>query len=314
MSIGVASGELGRKEARVSIEGFIEFKGFKTWYQIEGPLDRQADQLPLVVLHGGPGLPHDYLTPLARLAESGRQVIFYDQLGCGKSDRPEDDALWTMATFEDELDHVIRQLALTRFHLFGHSWGGWLALQFILDRQPQALVSLVAASTCASLPAFAATTRALKQQLPQAIQRVLDHHEAAGTTDDPAYFEASMAYITQWLIRSEIPDYVFAAKAGENERVSAIMQGPEWNVTGRLKDWDITGRLCEIRVPTLVTSGRFDEMTPDVVRPLVEGLPNAQWVVFEQSAHMAHVEESEAYLAAVAAHLERCERMSVVQS
>lgn len=288
-------------------EGYVAFRGFKTFYRIEGQLDPQSTALPVVVLHGGPGLPHGYLEPLARLADMGRAVVFYDQLGCGKSDRPDDDALWTMATFEDELDHVLDQLHVGRFHLFGHSWGGWLALQYILDRQPKDVVSLVAASTCASLPAFAETTRALKQQLPEETQRVLDEHEAAGTTDDPAYGEAAMAYITQWLIRGEIPDYVFAAKAAENERVAAIMQGPEWNVTGRLKDWDVTARLGEVRIPVLVTSGRFDEMTPELIRPLVAGLPDATWTLFEESAHMAHIEEQDAYLAAVAAHLERCE-------
>lgn len=289
----------------MSRDGYITFRGFKTWYRVEGRLHDGGSRLPLVVLHGGPGLPHNYLEPLARLADDGRPVVFYDQLGCGKSDRPVDDALWTMATFEDELDHVIDQLQIGPFHLLGHSWGGWLALQYILDRQPAQLVSLVAASTCASIPMFATTTRRLKQQLPEETQRILDHHEAAGTTDDPAYFEASMAYITRWLIRCEIPDYVFAAKAAENEQVSAIMQGPEWNVTGRLRDWDVTSRLGEVGLPTLVTSGRFDEMTPELVRTLAEGLPNSTWTVFEHSAHMAHIEETEAYLAAVRAHLAR---------
>lgn len=295
----------------MAAEGFVTFRGYKTWYRIEGSLDRAAPARPLVVLHGGPGLPHNYLEPLAGLAHGGRAIVFYDQLGCGRSDRPDDDALWTMATFEDELDEVLAQLDLGTFHLLGHSWGGWLALQYILDRQPRQLLSLVASSTCASLPAFAATTRALKAQLPLEVQTTLDHHEAAGTTEDPAYFDASMAYITRWLIRGEIPDYVFAAKAAENARVSAIMQGPEWNVTGRLKDWDVTTRLGEIRVPTLVTSGRHDEMTPELVQSMVAGLPNATWSLFENSAHMAHIEEQDAYLAVLSAHLGRHDRVTV---
>ena len=285
-------------------EGYVTTGNHKTWYRVEGSLDRSRSA-PIVGLHGGPGLPHNYLEPLAELACDGRAVVFYDQLGCGNSDRPDDDELWVMSTFETELDHVLDQLNIERFHLFGHSWGGWLALQYMLDRQPAGASSLVLASTCASIPAFAATTRQLKESLPADVQAVLDHHELAGTTDDPGYFEASLAYITQWLIRTDIPDYVFAAKAGENERVSNIMQGPEWNVTGRLKHWDVTARLGEILTPTLVTSGVYDEMTPQLVRELVDGLPNASWKLFERSAHMAHIEEQAAYLQTLRDHLER---------
>ena len=293
----------GHHPGRMSSEGRIAFKGYETWYRVEGDLG--ADRPPLVVLHGGPGLPHDYLEPLARLADGGRAVVFYDQLGCGNSDRPDDDGLWTMSTFETELDVVRDQLGLARFHLLGHSWGGWLALQYLLDRRPLELASPVLASTCASVPAFASETRRLKEQLPPKIQEVLDRHEAAGTTHEPEYSQASLAYTTQWLIRSHIPDYLFAAKQGENARIAALMHGPEWNVTGRLKDWDVTDRLAEVDVPTLVTSGRYDEMTPELVERLVDGLPDATWQLFENSAHMPHIEEEERYLAAVATFLDQ---------
>lgn len=285
----------------------VSFKGYSTWCRIEGDIDDDV-RCPLVVLHGGPGLPHGYLEPLTELARDGRAVVFYDQLGCGNSDRPDDDSLWTMATFEAELDAVLDQLDLETFHLLGHSWGGWLALQFLLDRRPVGVQSVVLASTCSSIPAFAKVTSDLKAHLPPDVQEVLDRHEAAGTTDDPEYFEASLAYITQWLIRGEIPDYVFAAKAGENDHIATLMQGPEWNVSGRLKDWDVTDRLGELDVPVLVTSGRYDEMTPELVEPLVDGLPNATWRIFENSAHMAHIEEADAYLSEVAAFLDQHDR------
>ncbi len=173
----------------------------------------------------------------------------------------------------------------------------------MLDRRPAGLAGLVLASTCASIPAFARVTRGLKEQLPAEVKASLDRHEAAGTTDDPEYFEASLEYITRWLIRSEIPDYVLAAKSGENERIATLMQGPEWNVTGRLAEWDVSDRLGEIDVPTLVTSGRYDEMTPELVEPMALRIPNATWKLFENSAHMAHIEEESAYVSAVAAFL-----------
>lgn len=276
---------------------FIPFRGYRTAAWVHG--DIAAESTPLVCLHGGPGLPHQYLRPLEQLRRDNRAVVFYDQLGCGASDRPDDDSLWTIDTFVDELAHVLDALGVESFQLLGHSWGGWLAQQFVVDRAPTGLRALVLASTCPSLPAFARATRTLKEQLPVEVQAILDRHESAGTTDDPEYFEASLAYITQWLIRSEIPDFVFAAKAGENDHIYQLMQGPEWNVTGTLRDWDITHRLREIRVPTLVTSGRFDEMRPEIVAPLSVEIPNARWEIFEASAHMAHIEETDRYLSTV---------------
>ncbi len=256
------------------------------------------------MLHGGPGLPHDYLEPLADLAGDERAVVFYDQLGCGRSDHPDDDGLWTIETFVDEIDVVRAHLQIGPFDLLGHSWGGWLAQQYVLDRQPKELRRIVLASTCSSIPAFGRVTSALKATLPAEIQEVLDRHEETGTTDDPAYFEASLAYITQWLIRTDIPDYVLAAKAGQNEHIYNLMQGPEWNITGTLRDWDVTNRLSEIRQPVLVTSGSHDEMRPDLVSSMVDRLADVHWVLFESSAHMAHIEERDMFLSEVARFLE----------
>jgi proline-specific peptidase len=154
-----------------------------------------------------PGLPHDYLEDLAALAAGGRPVVFYDQLGCGRSDHPDDPALWTLDTFVEELATVRAALALGPMHLLRHSWGGWLALEYVLGKPPD-LVSLVLASTCASLPAFAAESRRLKRQLPATVQETIDRHEQAGTTDDPDYIEATMAYYSQWVCRVPIPDHV----------------------------------------------------------------------------------------------------------
>jgi proline-specific peptidase len=267
----------------------------------------EAEKLPLVVLHGGPGFPHDYLQDLAGLTDAGRPLVFYDQLGCGRSDHPDDPTLWVMDTFVDELANLRDRLGLARIHLLGHSWGGWLALEYAL-RRPPGLIGLVLASTCASLPAFAGETRRLKQQLPSAVQEIIDRHEAEGTTDDDAYLEATMAYYTQWICRREpFPDHVMASFMNMSEDVYGTMQGPEWNVTGNLKDWDVTSRLGELDLPVLVTSGRFDEMTPTLIQPLVDGIRGAESVVFENSAHLAMVEEPERYRDVIESFLSRAE-------
>ena len=288
-------------------EGTVLFRGYRTWYQVLGDPSASGRRLPLLVLHGGPGLPHDYLEDLAVLAETGRQVVFYDQLGCGKSDHPDDLGLWIMDTFVEEIGTVRDALGLDRFHLLGHSWGGWLALEYALG-QPSGLASMVLASTCASVPAFAAETRRLKESLPAEVQRTLDEHEVAGTTDDEAYGEAAMAYYTRWICRLDPwPDHVMRSANNISEDVYATMQGPEWNVTGNLKDWDVTERLGELALPVLVTSGRYDEMSEAVVSPLVAGIRGAEWVVFENSAHFAPVEEPDRYRGVLTTFLDRVE-------
>jgi proline-specific peptidase len=273
---------------------------------VEGDLAPQ-EKVPVLVLHGGPGFPHDYLEDLAVLADSGRPVIFYDQIGCGRSDRPDDRSLWAMPTFVEEVGAVREALGLDRVHLFGHSWGGWLALEYSLGH-PDGLVSLILAGTCPGLPAFAAETRRLKESLPADVQEVLDRHETEGTTGDAAYQEAAMAYYTRWVIRRQPwPEHVMRSFAHANEDVYGAMQGPEWNVTGNLKSWDVTARLGELDLPVLVTSGRYDEMTPALVRPLVDGLRDVEWVLFEHSAHLTTAEEPERYRETLESFLARVE-------
>jgi proline-specific peptidase len=288
-------------------EGTVPFRGYRTWYRIVGELPATSAKLPLLALHGGPGFPHDYLEDLATLAEDGRAIVFYDQLGCGRSDHPDDTSLWVMDTFVEELAAVRDALGLDQVHLLGHSWGGWLALEYALGR-PTGLASLVLASTCASLPGFAAETRRLKESLPAEVQEVIDRHEAEGTTDDPAYEEATMAYYTQWVCRLDpFPDHVMRTFMNVSEDVYGTVQGPEWNVTGNLKDWDVTARLGELDLPVLVTSGRYDEMTPALVKPLVDGIRGAESVVFEESAHLAMAEEPERYREVLESFLGRVE-------
>ena len=277
-------------------EGTVSFRGYRTWYRVAGQRPVTEGRLPMLVLHGGPGFPHDYLEDLARLADDGRTVVFYDQIGCGKSDHPDDSALWTMATFVEEVAAVRNALGLEKVGLPSVTpRGGWLALEYALGR-PSGLASLVLASTCASLPAFAAETRRLKESLPAEVQEVIDRHEAEGTTDDPEYAEATMAYYTQWVCRLDpFPDHVMRSFMNLSEDVYGTMQGPEWNVTGNLKDWDVTARLGEFDLPVLVTSGGYDCMTPALVQPLVDGIAGAESAVFEEASHIAMAEEPDRY-------------------
>ena len=287
-------------------EGRIPFKGATTWYQVVGD-EEVPGKLPLVCLHGGPGAAHDYLEPMAGLA-GGRRVVFHDQLGCGRSPYPEDPSMWTVELFIEELGEVRDALGLDRLHLFGNSWGGMLAMEYALT-EPAGLASLVLASSPASIPLWLDETARLRAQLASEVQDTLARHEEAGTTDDPAYEEACRAFYERHVCRVvPFPDYVMRSFAQMPNQVYLMMNGPsEFHTVGTLRTWDITDRLGEIRVPTLVTSGRHDECTPLIAETVQRGIPGAEWVLFEDSSHVGHAEETDRYLDVVDGFLARVE-------
>jgi proline-specific peptidase len=291
-------------------EGTIPFKGYETWYRIVGA-GEEPGKLPLLCLHGGPGAAHDYLESLAAMAETGRRVIFYDQLGCGRSaipdSRPE---LWTVDLYIEEVDAVRQALALDRIHLLGQSWGGMLAMEYALT-QPQGLASLTIASSPASMVQWLEEANRLREALPPEVQQTLLRHEAAGTIESQEYQEAMAVFYARHVCRVDpVPEYVqrtFAAIAA-NPEVYHTMNGPsEFHVVGTLKEWDIISRLGEIQVPTLVTSGRHDEATPLIAETVHNGIPGSRWVIFEESAHMPHAEEPERYMQVLDAFLTEVE-------
>ncbi len=285
-------------------EGYISVPGGRVWYRVLG----LGGAVPLLTLHGGPGFPHDYLEPLERLSDE-RPVIFYDQLGCGRSDRPENPALWRAERFVEELRQVREALGLERVHILGQSWGSMLATDYALTR-PTGLVSLVLASPPLSIPRWLKDLADYRSRLPGEVQEVLDRNEAAGTTDSEEYEAATMEFYRRHLCRLDPwPDAMQRMMAGVGLPVYNAMWGPnEFFMTGNLLDYDRTGRLHEITVPTLFTCGRYDEATPDATAWYQSLLPGSEIAVFEQSAHVPHLEETGRYLQVVRDFLCRVDR------
>ncbi len=210
-------------------EGAVEFGRFRTWYRRIGNADGGA---PLLVLHGGPGFPHDYLTTLDRLADQ-REVIFYDQLGCGRSTTQHPPDEWSISLFVEELANLRFQLDLECVHLFGHSWGGWLALEYALR----------------------------------------------GCRVDPLPAQLTKS----WMASAST---VYEALWGPSEMVA----------NGPLAAWDVSTELRRLGLPILMTCGAHDEVRPPLLESMLESLPDADLKVYPNSAHMAHLEETESYL------------------
>jgi L-proline amide hydrolase len=285
-------------------EGYVDFRGYRTWYRSVG--DLATGRTPLLALHGGPGSTHHYFGPLERLCDE-RPVVLYDQIGCGGSDRPQD-IEWSVAVFREEVDAVRSQLGLARIHLLGTSWGGMLALEHVLSGA-KGIVGLVLSSTLASVDDWAAEQRVLRDALPPDVVEVLDRHEQAATYDDPEYEGAMEVYFDRHFYRGPKPRAELERMAAEKATdVYRAMQGPnEWTVTGAIKGWDVRDRLGEIDLPTLVIRGRHDMCTDAIAATLVKGIRDVREAVLEDSSHTPVLEETEGYLDVVGAFLRECD-------
>lgn len=284
-------------------EGRVAVPGGNVWYRVVGG----GKGIPLIVLHGGPGLPSHYLERLSRLGDE-RPVIFYDQLGCGRSDRPTDTNLWRLERFVAELAEVRRALGLKEVHLLGHSWGTQLAVEYMLTR-PRGVQSLVLSSPCLSIPRWTRDAQRLFATLPPDVQQTLRRHERAGTTQSDEYQTTVIEYYKLYVCRMEPPAEMQQALEGMGHEVYEFMWGPsEFTATGTLKDYDCTARLAELTLPVLFTCGRYDEATPEATAYYQDLVPGAQLVVFENSAHQAMLEETERYEEVLRAFLREHDR------
>ena len=288
-------------------EGVISFCEYETWYRVTG--DLASPLTPLVVAHGGPGCSHDYLLSLAELAQSGRAIVHYDQLGGGRSTHlPDaDPGFWTVELFLEELDNLLSALGIgARYHLLGQSWGGMLAAEHAI-RQPAGLRGLVLSNSPASMDLWASEALVLRAQLPTEIAEALDAHEADGSTDNPEYLAATQAYYDLHVCRvlPNPPEVVRTFEImSHDSTVYNTMNGPnEFFCIGTLRGWSVVERVKDILAPTLLLSGRHDEATPATIQPFFDDIPDVRWEIFEESSHMPFVEEPERYRSVVDAFL-----------
>jgi L-proline amide hydrolase len=266
-----------------------------TWYRVVG--DLKSSKTPVMILHGGPGAGHNYCEPIADvLAQTGRAGVLYDQIGCGNSthlpDKPKE--FWTPELFMEELVLLTEHLGISnKYNIVGQSWGGMLGMQFAIQK-PKGLNAMVIADSPASMEVWVSEANKLRKELPPEVEATLLKHEAAETTEDPEYIAAVDVFYSRHLCRIPQPPYVVASfdQLAADPTVYHTMNGPsEFHVIGSLKHWDIRPQLKEIKTPTLLVSGQYDEATPAMVKEIQGLIPGSKWELFAESSHMPHVEE-----------------------
>ena len=282
------------------LEGFADVGGFRLFYRQFG----EPEKGEVVCLHGGPGVPHHYMLPIADLAERGYRVTFYDQLGVGRSERPPNRALFVMERYADELEEFRTVMGLGKPHLIGSSCGGQLGIEYTLTYQK----NVRTLTTVGGIHSFPLTIKGMlrwKEALPEDVKKTMRKYEAAGEYFNPEYLKAVDVFYRRHLCRLDPwpPEMTYAVEH-TSEDVYHTMNGPnEYTVIGNIRYWDVTDKLNTIKVPTLVLSGTYDEVAPEVARDLHKHIPHSELTIFKGCSHTPFLEARTAFMKRVARFL-----------
>ncbi len=275
-------------------ERFITLPDGDVWCGIVGK-DRSG--IPLLTIHGGPGANSEYLEPLGALSGT-RPVIFYDQLGCGKSHGTSNKELWTVEYFVNELNEIVSSLGLNKFHLLGQSWGAFLAVSYWLRFRPTQVKSLILSGPCLSAPHWIVDQYKYLSKMSESHQDIIRQAEVAGDYENEEYQDAVGAYCARHVCQLDPwPEPFFRMLQRFNIEMYNHMWGPsEFTVTGILREENLIPHLPKVSVPVLLTCGEFDEAHPDTVYQYAEAFSDAQVHVLKGASHCHHLEKSEEFL------------------
>ncbi len=278
-------------------EGYISTENGRIWFRIVGA---DGKKTPLLLLHGGPGASHDYFESLSVLSDE-RPVIFYDQLGCGNSDKPEDLSIYTVENYVKELGEVRNALGLDEVHILGQSWGGGLAAAYYLDGNPKGVKGLILSSPLLDTGRWISDQKAYLSEMPEEIQEHVRYTEETGNYDSKEYQDAMNYYYSVHLCRLD-PWPPVLVKTFEKMSIPVYMHmwGPsEFTCTGILKSFNLTPNLSEIDVPVLFICGEYDEAAPGSMKYFSSLVSNPELLIIEDASHENHLEKEEEYTAAV---------------
>jgi proline iminopeptidase len=288
-------GARGSRPAPIPLgESRLAVPGGRIWFRVTGT-DRG---LPLVLVHGGPGFSSYYLKPLEALGDE-RIVVRYDQLGSGKSDSLADTTMFTIAHFVDELDSLRAHLGIQKWHVYGHSWGTIVGIEYY-RAHPEHVASLIFAGPVFDMRAYGRRASELVQTLSDSSQRAVKNALATGRFDAPAYQNAVGEFWGRYVFRHPVQADLDSSLASFNQHLYEYMQGPsEFTITGTLAGYDAKPFLKEINVPTLVTVGEFDEVGPELARSHAALIPGARFTIFPGAAHLTTWDVPESTVAVV---------------
>lgn len=279
-------------------EGYMPFLEYKTYYRVVGK--NTGNKKPLVLLHGGPGSTHNYFEVLDRIAEEdGRQLVMYDQIGCGNSyveNRPD---LWNSKVWIEELIELRKHLGLDEIHLLGQSWGGMQTLEYVCNYKPEGLKSIILSSTLPASWLWAEEAQRMIAQMPQDMQDAIKKATESGDYSSPEYQAAEAEYMRQHcageVTENDSECLRRPKKAGRESYV--VGWGPnEFTPLGTLKDYDVIDQLGDIKEPALIINGGNDLCTPYVAKFMYDRIPNSEWELFRTCRHMCFVEDNDHYV------------------
>lgn len=279
-------------------EGYMPFLEYKTYYRVVGK--NTGNKKPLVLLHGGPGSTHNYFEVLDRIAEEdGRQLVMYDQIGCGNSyveNRPD---LWNSKVWIEELIELRKHLGLDEIHLLGQSWGGMQTLEYVCNYKPEGLKSIILSSTLPASWLWAEEAQRMIAQMPQDMQDAIKKATESGDYSSPEYQAAEAEYMRQHCageVTENDPECLRRPKKAGRESY-VVGWGPnEFTPLGTLKDYDVINQLGNIEEPALIINGGNDLCTPYVAKFMYDRIPNSEWELFRTCRHMCFVEDNDHYV------------------
>lgn len=279
---------------RKVIEGHMPFMEYKTYYRIV----KGGNRTPIVLLHGGPGSTHNYFEMLDCIADRGRDVIMYDQLGCGNSYVENRSDLWNGETWMDELEALRNHLKLQEVILLGQSWGGMLAIMYLIDRKPPGIQGLVLSSTLSSASLWSAQQHRNIALMSKQDQQAIAQAEETGNWNAPETVAAVDRFMKRHCadIKHGDPECLTRPKKSGTESYLVGWGPNEFTPEGTLKDYEYTDRLHEISVPTLIISGTYDLCTPLVAKTMYDHIPDSRWELFDGARHMCFAEQNEHYV------------------
>lgn len=278
-------------------EGYMPFEGFKTYYRIVG--EKTPGKAPLVLLHGGPGSTHNYFEVLDKIAETGRQVIMYDQIGCGNSFVEGHPELFNADTWIKELIELRKHLGLDEIHLLGQSWGGMQTIWYALEYKPKGIKSYILSSTLSSAKLWEEEQKRRISYMSKEDQEALLGAVESGDYSSKEYNDALGRFMNMYCageVTSESPECLRRPKKSGTEAYIVGWGHNEFSPTGTLAGYEFTDRLHEIKEPCLITSGAIDLCSPYIAKVMHDRIPNSSWELFQFSRHMPFVEETEKYM------------------